>query len=580
MSSIGSQNTEAGENISLPAPNSTRRHDLDALRAIAMLLGICLHAIAAYAGILWVVMDSQQDGIFLKTLVFIHGFRMQLFFLVSGFFTALLTSRYGSFGMLANRAARILLPFVVCVLALIPIIKVVNVLALSDTASHPQLPLFRAIGQGNAKVVQDLLDKGQPSILEEPWKRLNLTPLTWAVICESEPIVRLLLDRGANPMATSFGGENPLTIACMLGRDDLLKLLVEKGGDPLKATGTEKLPWKAAHQNPDESGTMIWLARGKWPKDMTALNQGRQAVIEYLDQCYRSSGSIPPPPRISGSPNGPPEMEKLPNFMQGYFSWLASDNMEIKIGGLKINLLQDSSIDHLWFLWFLWWFCLIHAGLSGIIPIFGLRMGNSIGLYPGLLAAVGLTLCLQTFMSLDYHPSVMKYVIGPDTSSGFIPKPHVIMYYAVFFFFGSWYFRIGDHECRLGQYWRVALPVAVLVVFPLLFVVQGDRLQNSILQTLFTWLMVVGTIGLAHRIFRTESKWFRYLADSSYWLYLMHVPLVIGCQWFLYYWPIPALIKITLVLMITLSILLVSYELFVRHTIVGRILNGKNPKRV
>ncbi|NBU76196.1 MAG: acyltransferase, partial [Planctomycetes bacterium] len=93
------------------------------------------------------------------------------------------------------------------------------------------------------------------------------------------------------------------------------------------------------------------------------------------------------------------------------------------------------------------------------------------------------------------------------------------------------------------------------MLFPFLFVVQGDRLQNCLLQTLYTWLMVVGAIGLAHRIFRTERKWFRYLADSSYWLYLIHVPLVICCQWFLYFWPLPALIKTALVLIITISIL-------------------------
>jgi len=582
--SIGSQNTEntgTAAQYAHSGGNSARRHDLDALRAIAMLLGICLHAIAAYSGSLWVVMDSHQNEAFEKAVYFIHGFRMQLFFLVSGFFTALLTSRYGSFGMLGNRASRILLPFLICVLTLIPSIKVLEFFALSATVSHPQEPIFRAIQQGNVEVVLDLLEKGQPSVLEEKQKRLGLTPLTWAVLCESEQMVRLLLDRGANPMATNRGGENSLTFAAMLGRVDLLELLVKKGGDALQPTETGKLPWIAAHQSPEESSTMIWLARGKRPDDMTAFKQGRQAVIEYLDQVYQSRGAIPSSSQISALHEAAPAMAKLPTFMQRYFSWLASDNMVIKIGGFELNLLQENSVDHLWFLWFLWWLCLIHAGLGWIRRIPGLRaFVISIGLYPGLLVAVGLTACLQAFMNLDYYPRTLNFVVGPDYSSGFMPKPHVILYYAVFFFFGSWYFQIGDHECRLGKHWWVALPLAVLVVFPLLFVVQGDRLQNCLLQTLYTWLMVVGAIGLAHRIFRTERKWFRYLADSSYWLYLIHVPLVICCQWFLYFWPLPALIKTALVLIITISILLASYELFVRHTIIGRILNGKKPSRI
>ena len=38
-----------------------RRHDLDALRAVAMLLGIVLHAALSFAPIPWTVKDAQQS---------------------------------------------------------------------------------------------------------------------------------------------------------------------------------------------------------------------------------------------------------------------------------------------------------------------------------------------------------------------------------------------------------------------------------------------------------------------------------------------------------------------------------------
>lgn len=60
--------------------DKTRRHDLDALRAGAMLLGICLHAMMAYSGIAWIVIDNQQNHTFKLVIDFIHGFRMPLFF--------------------------------------------------------------------------------------------------------------------------------------------------------------------------------------------------------------------------------------------------------------------------------------------------------------------------------------------------------------------------------------------------------------------------------------------------------------------------------------------------------------------
>jgi hypothetical protein len=55
--------------------------------------------------------------------------------------------------------------------------------------------------------------------------------------------------------------------------------------------------------------------------------------------------------------------------------------------------------------------------------------------------------------------------------------------------------------------------------------------------------------------------------------------VVICCQWFFYYLPLPAMTKATLVLGISIPLLLGTYQLMVRHTVIGRILNGKNPAR-
>ena len=62
---------------------SQRRHDLDALRAFAMLLGIALHGAIPYApGFPWAIQDSQSSPVFTWMFMIIHGFRMPLFFLI------------------------------------------------------------------------------------------------------------------------------------------------------------------------------------------------------------------------------------------------------------------------------------------------------------------------------------------------------------------------------------------------------------------------------------------------------------------------------------------------------------------
>ncbi|MBL6828164.1 MAG: acyltransferase family protein, partial [Opitutales bacterium] len=69
----------------------TRFHDLDALRAFAMLLGIVLHGLLSFTPIpIWPVQDNDQSEIYMIPLMFIHGFRMSLFFFVSGFFTRMM----------------------------------------------------------------------------------------------------------------------------------------------------------------------------------------------------------------------------------------------------------------------------------------------------------------------------------------------------------------------------------------------------------------------------------------------------------------------------------------------------------
>ena len=56
---------------------------------------------------------------------------------------------------------------------------------------------------------------------------------------------------------------------------------------------------------------------------------------------------------------------------------------------------------------------------------------------------------------------------GPDTSTGLLPMPHVLLYYAVFFGFGALYYGARDDEGRLGRFWWIHLSLAILVVLPL-----------------------------------------------------------------------------------------------------------------
>jgi glucan biosynthesis protein C len=95
---------------------NVRSHGLDAARAIALLIGIFHHGIESFVTYVngdWVTQDSQES-ILLDLLFYAsHVFRMQAFFLMSGYFAHLLFTRKGWYGFVMNRAKRLLLPFVI-----------------------------------------------------------------------------------------------------------------------------------------------------------------------------------------------------------------------------------------------------------------------------------------------------------------------------------------------------------------------------------------------------------------------------------------------------------------------------------
>lgn len=86
------------------------------------------------------------------------------YFFWSVVFTAMLACRQGSGGMLKNRAVRILIPFVISVVIIIPLDKVVGFFAVSSNASHPQDPIFKSILQGDSNQVLHLWKKSKSVI--------------------------------------------------------------------------------------------------------------------------------------------------------------------------------------------------------------------------------------------------------------------------------------------------------------------------------------------------------------------------------------------------------------------------------
>lgn len=91
-----------------------RYHGLDALRGIAMLLGIVIHSAMPYIPNVeefWPA-DASSSELINTIFQFIHIWRMPLFFILSGFFANLIITRKSWKSWLGNRFLRIGLPLV------------------------------------------------------------------------------------------------------------------------------------------------------------------------------------------------------------------------------------------------------------------------------------------------------------------------------------------------------------------------------------------------------------------------------------------------------------------------------------
>lgn len=107
---------------------------LDNLRAIAMLLGVYLHAAFAYAQpaqSFWLATDPAASVAVDASIWFLHLFRMGLFFLLSGYFAKLVIERRGVKQFLWNRCLRIVGPFLLFYPFLLVAMTVVLVFAMS-----------------------------------------------------------------------------------------------------------------------------------------------------------------------------------------------------------------------------------------------------------------------------------------------------------------------------------------------------------------------------------------------------------------------------------------------------------------
>jgi surface polysaccharide O-acyltransferase-like enzyme len=162
--------------------------------------------------------------------------------------------------------------------------------------------------------------------------------------------------------------------------------------------------------------------------------------------------------------------------------------------------------------------------------------------------------------------------------SGFRPEWLILSAYVVPFAFG--WLLYGNRDL-LPQFER---HIWDLIPAFFAFLVYGttsprEALLKAAGNVLLCWFLTFAVLGLFLRYANRPSARWRYLSDSSYWLFIMHMPVVVGFQVAFRDVPLPALAKVPIVLALSAGVLLVSYDLLVRPTWIGALLNGRRYTR-
>lgn len=664
-----------------------RRHDLDALRGVAMVMGIVLHGVLAYiAGTVWAVRDPEVMGLAGLIFSWIHGFRMHLFFWISGFFTAMLWSLRGPRKLLAHRAKRILLPLFLGCLTIIPAL-----LGVSYWSAQQRAPFSSILGDPTADEIAGLsawTAQGY-AVQEEREPGSGISPLNLAISRGHTEQANWFIERKKGLDDSDRSGLRPVHMAALVGNATAFEGLVRAGADlsaedgqgntvarllelpeaesQARLGGGSTLPafdeveegrqrvaltlqgvnagtestggslaerWKimadkGASLSDVIAGVgmtplMVSLSKGDDEAVAWLLSQGIDTNIRTKDgstalhfvMLFGLPQWVEPLIEAGADPNvinsygdGPLGVASVPDQMSSDLAASIGGKLSLEgladrrgivsealvaagadpsgagVAGLLSALMTVPIWHHLWFLWILWWLCLAWLAGGAVAKAFGLSLPDHKWGRGWRIWLWILPLTILPDLAMRGWGAVPGF--GPDTSVGLIPMPHVMAYYGVFFLVGGLTF-LWTKGAAVARPWKAQLLTATLLFpFALSFGLRLEWVQGfaqihlvaTLLEVGFAWLMVFGCIGLFQAWFTEEKRWARYLSDSSYWLYLAHLPLVIGLQGLFIGISIGAAAKSVLVMGISFVLLMISYEWGVRYTVIGRLLNGPRTRK-
>lgn len=186
-----------------------------------------------------------------------------------------------------------------------------------------------------------------------------------------------------------------------------------------------------------------------------------------------------------------------------------------------------------------------------------------------VLVFSGLTYLLYLLLGFTY--------VG---SGSFIPDVNTFVFYCHFYVVG-WVLYKSKHllKCFMRFDWGCIIFGSIFAITQFFFYESLPHNVHILLNSFIVWLFIFGITGLFIRYGSKHSPLMRYISDSSYWVYLIHLSIVALIPALIFNWEVSATVKFLTVVVSTTLICYVSYHYLVRATFIGRFLNGRKYSR-
>ncbi len=240
---------------------------------------------------------------------------------------------------------------------------------------------------------------------------------------------------------------------------------------------------------------------------------------------------------------------------------------------------ETFNTTHLWFLYYLLQYYLLSIPALWLLaksPNVAARLDRAF--FFMLSKPLGILLLTAPIALLGYFEDYGRV----EPSFSFIPQWQAVLYYALFFIAGAY---LHQHQKLLAQYrsYFSVYAASALLIFLILIELHASFASGNtdvflaivFFANVLTWVASLASIGFFVRFFAVRSAWTRYLTDSAYWVYLVHLIFTVSFAVMMHDWALNVWLKFALNCVLTALMCLASYHCFVRNTFIGQLLNGR-----